>query len=235
MQQKPKSFKKPSKKHQPRGLTIIHEDRDIIVVNKINGLLTIGSNRERERTAYFFLTDYVKKGNSRSRNRIFIVHRLDRDTSGVLVFAKTEEAKQFLQEEWANFSKTYYALVHGILEEKEGEILSYLVENKLHRMYSTKDSNLGKYAKTGYKVLRESKLFSLLEITLFTGRKNQIRVQLAEIQHPVIGDKIYGNNDKGIKRLGLHAASLTIVHPFTKEKMTFKAETPNYFKVLLHK
>jgi len=233
MQNKKQAFKKPSKKHQPKGLTILYEDRDIIVVNKISGLLTISSDRERERTAYFHLTDYVKKGNPKSKNRIFIVHRLDRDTSGVLVFAKTEEAKQFLQDEWANFSKTYYACVHGKLIEKEGVISSHLVENKLHRMYSTNNTKEGKFAKTGYKVVKESDRFSVLEIKLFTGRKNQIRVHLSDIQHPVIGDKIYGIKEKGIKRLGLHAYSLTILHPFSKKEMTFQTEIPNYFKSLL--
>jgi 23S rRNA-/tRNA-specific pseudouridylate synthase len=133
MHEQPKSSKTLSSKHQPKGLTILYEDQDIIVVNKINGLLTMGTEREKENTAYFHLTDYVRKGNPRSRNRIFIVHRLDRDTSGVLVFAKTEQVKRFLQDNWKEFDKTYIAVIHGKLAEKEGIITSYLVENSANR------------------------------------------------------------------------------------------------------
>ena len=226
-------FSKPSKKHQPKGLEILYEDQDILVVSKINGLLTVSTDREKEKTAHFLLNDYVKKGNARSRNRVFIVHRLDRDTSGILIFAKNEKAKRFLQDEWAAFNKKYFAVVHGKLQDKEGIISSYLVENKVHRMYSVKDSEKGKFSKTGYKVLKESAKYSLLEIHLFTGRKNQIRVHLAEKGHPVIGDKMYGRSDKGIKRLALHATSLTISHPLTNEKMIFETDIPLYFKTLV--
>ncbi len=218
-----------SSKHKPKGLDILYEDQDIIVVDKINGLLTMGTEREREKTAYFILTDYVRKGNLRSRNRIFIVHRLDRDTSGVLVFAKSEKAKQFLQNNWKDFTKTYFAVVHGQLKEKEGIITSYLVENSAFRMYSVNNPEKGKFSKTGYKVLKENANFSLLEINLFTGTKNQIRVHFAENGNPVAGDKIYGNIDKGINRLALHSASLSLIHPFSKKSMTFQTPIPPYF------
>jgi tRNA pseudouridine32 synthase/23S rRNA pseudouridine746 synthase/23S rRNA pseudouridine1911/1915/1917 synthase len=227
-------FKKSARKYWPKGLAILYEDKDILVVNKINGLLTVSTDREKEKTAYFLLTDYVKKGNSRSKNRVFIVHRLDRETSGILVFAKNEKAKRYLQTEWKEFNKIYFAVVHGSLLEKEGIITSYLIENKLHRMYSVNDSTKGKYSKTGYKVIKESRNFSLLNIKLFTGRKNQIRVHFSEKGHPIVGDKMYGKKDKGIKRLALHAASLTISHPFTKEKITFETELPLYFKTLIN-
>jgi tRNA pseudouridine32 synthase/23S rRNA pseudouridine746 synthase/23S rRNA pseudouridine1911/1915/1917 synthase len=228
-------FKRISTKHQPKGLAILYEDQDILVVNKINGLLTVSTDREKEKTAYFLLNDYVKKGNPRSKNRVFIVHRLDRETSGILVFAKNEKAKRYLQTEWKEFNKMYFAVVHGRLPEKEGIYTSYLLENKVHRMYSVKDSTKGKYSKTGYKVVKESKNYSLLNIKLFTGRKNQIRVHFSENGHPVVGDKVYGKIEKGIKRLALHAASLTISHPFTKEKITFETELPFYFKSLIKK
>lgn len=234
MQKAKPTFTSPSKKHQPKGLTILYEDRDILVVDKTNGLLTISTEGEKEKTAYFLLTDYVRKGNIKSKNRIFIVHRLDRDTSGILVFAKTEKVKRYLQDEWQEFNKTYIAIVHGKLEEKEGVITSYLVENSAHRMYSVNDPEKGKLAKTGYKLMKETSQYSLLEINLFTGRKNQIRIHFAENGHPVVGDKIYGKADKGIKRLALHSASLTILHPFTKEKMIFEAPVPLYFKTLVH-
>lgn len=233
MQQQNPPNKQNLVKHQPKGLTILYEDQDIIVVNKISGLLTMGTENEKEKTAYFLLTDYVKKGNSRSRNRIFIVHRLDRDTSGVLVFAKNEHAKRYLQDNWKEFSKTYFAVVHGVLSEKEGVISSYLVENKIKRMFSVTDSEKGKFSKTGYKVIKESSKFSLLEINLFTGVKNQIRVHFSEKGHPVAGDKMYGQPDKGIKRLTLHSASLRIKHPYSKKAMTFKTAMPGYFETLL--
>ena len=179
------------------------------------------------------LNDYVRRGNQKSRNRVFIVHRLDRDTSGVIVFAKNENAKRYLQEEWQGFQKTYYAIVHGTLPEKEGVITSYLAENNVHKVYSVADPKKGKLARTGYRVLRESRKYSLLEIDLLTGRKNQIRVHFSDKGHPVVGDKKYGGKEKGIKRLALHAASLTLVHPYSKEKMTFTTKVPAYFESLI--
>ncbi len=228
-----KKFKSTPKKHHPGGLTILYEDHDILVVDKASGLLTVSNEKVRDKTAYFLLTDYVRKGNPKSRKRIFIVHRLDRDTSGIIVFAKSEKAKGYLQDEWQGFSKKYYAVVHGRLMEKEGIITSYLAENSFYKMYSVDDPQKGKLAKTGYKVFEESKKYSLLEIDLFTGRKNQIRVHFADKGCPVAGDKMYGKKEKGIKRLALHAGSLTILHPYTKEKMTFTTEIPAYFKTLL--
>ena len=229
-----KNPKSPPRKHQPRGLTILYEDQDILVVDKMSGLLTVSNEKVKENTAYYLLNNYVRKGNQKSRNRIFIVHRLDRDTSGVIVFAKNENAKRYLQEEWQGFDKTYYAVVHGRLPEKEGVITSYLAENRIHKMYSVDDPKKGKLARTGYKVLRESKKYSLLEIDLLTGRKNQIRVHFAEKGCPVAGDKIYGKKEKGIKRLALHAASITILHPHAKDKVTFEAKVPDYFKSLVN-
>ena len=234
MRESQKIFKSPPKKYQPRGLSILYEDHDILVVDKKNGLLTVSNEKVRENTAYFLLNKYVRKGNQKSRNRIFIVHRLDRDTSGIIVFAKNENAKRYLQEEWQGFKKTYYAVVHGTLRKKEDVITSYLAENRVHKMYSVDDPKKGKLAKTGYKVLKESKKYSLLEIYLLTGRKNQIRVHFSEKGCPVAGDKMYGEKEKGIKRLTLHAASITILHPYTKEKMTFETKVPAYFESLVN-
>ncbi|MEA2097087.1 MAG: RNA pseudouridine synthase [Candidatus Cloacimonadota bacterium] len=230
MQESIKQFKRPPKRYQPKGLTILYEDRDIIVVDKVNGLLTVSSEKVRDKTAYYLLNEYVRKGNQKSRRRVFIVHRLDKDTSGVIVFAKNEKAKRYLQEEWQNFSKKYYALVYGTMPHKEEVISSYLTENSVYRMYSVADVKKGKLAKTGYKVLKESSIYSLLEIDLLTGRKNQIRVHLADKGCAVVGDKKYGVKEKGIKRLMLHAASLTITHPFSKEKITFATKVPTYFE-----
>jgi len=234
MQDNRAPFKSPSKKHQPKGLSIIYEDQDIVVVNKINGLLTMGTDKERDNTAYSLLTDYVKKGNSRSKNRVFIVHRLDRDTSGILVFAKHEKAKRYLQDNWKEFSKKYFAVVQGQFPDKEGVVTSYLVENKLHRVASVTDAEKGKLSKTGYKVMNTSRKYSLLEVTLFTGRKHQIRVHFSDEGHPVVGDKMYGNPEKGIKRLALHSASLTILHPHTHKEMSFTTKVPAYFKMLVN-
>jgi len=228
-----KKFKSPPKRYQPKGLSILYEDHDILVVDKTSGLLTITTDKVKENTAYYLLNEYVRKGNRKSKNRIFIVHRLDRDTSGVIVFAKTENAKRYLQDEWQNVNKKYYAVVHGTLPKKEDVIISYLAENSIHKMYSVDDPKKGKLAQTGYKVLRESDKYSLLEIDLLTGKKNQIRVHFAEKGCPVAGDKKYGKKEKGIKRLTLHAFSITILHPYTKEKMTFEAKVPAYFNSLV--
>ena len=234
MHESQQTFKSPPKKYQPRGLAILYEDRDLLVVDKTSGLLTVSTDKIKENTAYYLLNEYVRRGNQKSKNRVFIVHRLDKDTSGLLVFAKSEEAKRYLQDEWQKFSKTYYAVVHGTPPEQAGVITSYLAENSIHRMYSVADPDKGKLARTGYKVLREAKGYSLLEIDLLTGRKNQIRVHLSEQGCPVAGDKVYGKKGFGIKRLALHAASITILHPHTKAAMTFASKMPAYFTSLLN-
>lgn len=233
MHDNPSSFQKPSSKHQPKGLAILYEDNHIIVVDKSEGLLTIGTDKEKHKTAHFLLNEWVKKGNSRSNNRVFIVHRLDRETSGILVFAKNESVKQFLQENWSDFSKKYYAVVLGAFKKKEGEITSYLYENAAFRVYSVNDPEKGKLAVTAYKVVKETGRYSLLEITLLTGRKHQIRVHLAEQGHPVAGDKVYGTQEKGIRRLALHAFSLTLRHPVTQKEMSFETEVPLFYKAMI--
>ncbi len=228
-----KKFKPSPKRFHPKGISIIYEDYDILVIEKMNGLLTMSNENKHEETVYSLLSAYVQKGNSKSRNRIFIVHRLDRDTSGVLIFAKTEFAKRNLQDEWKSFSKIYYAVVQGILDKKEGVITSFLAENSIYRMYSVKEAEYGKLSKTQYEVISESPKYSMLKVNLLTGRKNQIRVHLADEGHPVVGDKIYGEKEKGIKRLTLHAASLSFNHPVTKERMTFETKIPEYFTALM--
>nr|WP_319398848.1 RNA pseudouridine synthase [uncultured Carboxylicivirga sp.] len=218
-----------SKKHQLKGLEIIFEDQDIIVVNKASGLLTIATVKEKIHTAHYMLNEYVKKGNSKSRARVFIVHRLDRDTSGLLLFAKNERSKLFLQQNWTDFQKKYIAVVHGILTEKQGVIESYLQENSACHVFSTPDNNRGKYAKTEYKVLKESAGYSLLEVKLYTGRKNQIRVHLSEQGHSIVGDRMYGKVKLQGARLALHSSSLVFTHPFSKKEMSFKTNVPQSF------
>lgn len=222
-----------ARKHQPGGLTILHEDKDIIVVEKPAGLLTIGTERDKSRTAHYLLNDYVRKGNPKSRNRVYVVHRLDQDTSGLLLFAKSEQAKQFLQEHWSETDKHYLAIVHGILTAKEGTISTCLAENTAQRVYSTGDSAKGKLSHTAYKVLKESKGLSLVEIKLLTGRKHQIRVHFAELDHPIVGDRKYGTGDGRSKRLALHAKSISFTHPFNKRPMVFDTGMPEDFVRLL--
>jgi tRNA pseudouridine32 synthase/23S rRNA pseudouridine746 synthase/23S rRNA pseudouridine1911/1915/1917 synthase len=228
----------PKKRHSagkylPRGLDILYEDRDILVVDKPAGLLTVGTDNNKTRTAYYMLTDYVRKGNPKSRNRIFIVHRLDKSASGVLVLAKNEEAKFRLQKEWKDTEKKYIAVVYGQLAKKEGVISSYLAESKAYVVYSTTDATKGKLAHTAYKVLKESRQFSLLEINLLTGRKNQIRVHMADNGHPVAGDRKYGKAKDGFRRLALHSKSISFKHPASGKQMTFETKAPNYFNELI--
>jgi tRNA pseudouridine32 synthase/23S rRNA pseudouridine746 synthase/23S rRNA pseudouridine1911/1915/1917 synthase len=216
-----------------RGLAILYEDGDILVVDKPAGLLTVGTDREKARTAYFALTDYVRKGAAKSRNRIFIVHRLDRETSGVLVFAKNEEAKLRLQHRWNETKKRYLAIVHGKCAQRSETITTYLAENSAHAVYSTSDPKKGKLSHTAYTVLKETKDFALLEVELLTGRKHQIRVHLADRGHPVVGDKRYGRVNAAHRRLALHARTLSFRHPVTGEELTFEATAPAYFKELV--
>ncbi len=222
-------------KYLPRGLEILYEDRDILVVDKPAGLLTVGTETNKVKTAYYVLTDYVRKGSLKSRNRIFIVHRLDQGASGVLIFAKSEEAKYHLQAHWKGTEKRYVAVVYGQLAQKEGMISSYLSENKAYVVYSTTDVKKGKLAHTAYKVLKETKQFSLLEINLLTGRKNQIRVHLADKGHPIVGDRKYGKTKDGYRRLALHSRSISFKHPTSGEQMTFEAKVPHYFNELIEK
>jgi tRNA pseudouridine32 synthase/23S rRNA pseudouridine746 synthase/23S rRNA pseudouridine1911/1915/1917 synthase len=222
--------KHPTRGHLPKGLTLLYEDKDILVVDKPAGMLTMGTDTRKTGTAYWFLTDYVKKGQLKCRNRIFIIHRLDQSTSGVLLFAKSETIKDRLQNQWQQAEKKYLAMVHGHWMEKEGILTSYLAENKAYVVYSTKDTEKGKLAQTAYKVLKEIGPFSLLEITLLTGRKNQIRVQMADAKHPVVGDKKYGKTDgDGYSHLLLHSKSISFAHPVTGLPLTFEAKVPIYF------
>ena len=221
--------KKSRGKRRPKGLIILHEDRDIIVVDKAPGLLTMGTSREKVKTAYYALTDYVRKGNPKSRERIYIVHRLDREVSGILVFARSVAAKNALQAQWAKVEKHYLALVRGVPRDSEGTFSSYLVENGVHSVHSTTDPKRGKLSHTAYKVLGQSKGVSLLDINLLTGRKHQIRVHLAENKLPIVGDKKYGEKRSGGRRLALHAKSLAFEHPHSGAPCFFETRIPHIF------
>jgi len=222
-----------STKFLPRGLVLLHEDRDILVVDKPAGLLTMGTDSDKTRTAYFILTDYVRKGYRKSRKRIFIVHRLDRETSGILVFAKTIEAKLSLQNRWRETEKKYLAVVQGRCDKQSETITTYLAENNAYFVFSTPDRTKGKLARTAYRVLKQTKHFSLLEVIPLTGRKHQIRVHLAGIGHAVVGDRKYGKGDRGHARLALHARSISFKHPFSGDPLTVETNVPVYFNQLV--
>ncbi len=207
-------------------IDIVYEDENYLVVNKPSGMLTISTEKESTRTLYHFVRNYIKEQNK--RNKIFIVHRLDRETSGIVLFVKSEELKRKLQENWEKVAvkRKYVAVVVGILEKKEDHLVSYLKENVQNRVFVSKDHS-GKEAITNYRVVRENKN-SLLEIEIETGRKNQIRVQLAEIGHSILGDNKYGTT-KG-KRLYLHATELLIRDPLTGKVLSFEVNTPRDFE-----
>ncbi|VAX38000.1 hypothetical protein MNBD_UNCLBAC01-2088 [hydrothermal vent metagenome] len=230
MDQLQKKIKVIKNKHLPKEIKILYEDKDILIVEKAAGFLTMGTEREKVKTAYYVLTNYVRKGQVKSRKRIFIVHRLDKETSGIMIFAKNYQAKEYLQKHWDMVNKKYLAVVHGILSNKEGRITSYLAENTEHVMYSTSDKNNGKLAHTDFKVLKEIKGFSLLEVSLITGRKNQIRAHFSEKGNPIAGDKKYGKKDSRFLKLALHSYIIEFNHPFNEKRMRFETNFPSRFK-----
>ncbi|MGD0785557.1 MAG: RluA family pseudouridine synthase [Sedimentisphaerales bacterium] len=225
--------KRSTNRHLPKDLQILYEDDYLLVIDKPAGLLTVQTETNKTRTAQYILTDYVRKGNYKSRNKIFTVHRLDQWTSGVLIFAKSEEIKMQLQAQWKDTEKKYIAIVHGRMPQKEGIISSYLAENKAFVVYSTTDPAKGKLAQTAYKVLKETPGFSMLEINLLTGRKNQIRVHLTDKGCPIVGDRKYGKSGDDYKRLALHSKSISFKHPVTGKQMTFETRLPAYFHNLI--
>lgn len=216
-------------KHNLNGVTILFEDNDILVVEKEKGILSIATKNEREKTAYNILKNYLKEKNP--KDKIFVVHRLDRDTSGVMIFAKSEKAQDILQTTWNDSVKerTYVALVEGNVKKDKDTIISYLAENKAFITYSTDNEEEGKKAISHYKVLKRNKNYSLLEVNIETGRKNQIRVHMQDIGHSVVGDKKYGSTKNPINRLGLHAHTIVFTHPITKEVLSFTSKIPEAF------
>lgn len=216
-------------KKERKNLPIIFENKELIVINKPSGLLSVASDNEKGRTAYRMVSDYLQQKDKHSR--IYVVHRLDEDTSGVLVFAKNPQIKDALQQNWNDIvkSRRYYAVVEGTLEKKEDCLINYLKENALNLMYVTSDKKHGKKCITNYKVVRSNKLYSLLDINIESGRKNQIRVQLGNINHYVIGDDKYGEPSNPLNRLALHAYELSFIHPLTNKLMVFKTDIPQEF------
>src|SRR6266849_8696886 len=215
----------------PSGLLILHEDVDVIVVLKANGLLTVATERERENTAQAWLNAYL---GARREERIHVVHRLDRETSGVLVFAKNFHAKEQLKEQFAAHSvdRVYIAITEGAMQPPSGTIRSYLIERKDLRMQSVDARPDAKLAITHYRTIMTSPTYSMLEVRLETGRKNQIRAHLSEAGHPVVGDPLYGSTVNPLGRLGLHAKLLGFMHPTTGKKMVFTSTVPKSFRDL---
>lgn len=222
-----------SKKNR-KDLPIIFENNELIVINKPSGLLSVASDTEKGRTAYRMVSDYVQQKDK--HNRIFVVHRLDEDTSGVLMFAKNARIRDILQKEWNDIvlSRGYYAIVEGRMEKKEDKYVDYLKENSLNLMYVSNDKVNGKKCVTSYKVIKENKHYSLLDVDIETGRKNQIRVQLGHRGHYVVGDDKYGEPSNPLNRLGLHAYKLKFVHPVTKKLHEFVAPMPQEFNKLFN-
>lgn len=203
------------------NIDIIYEDKEIIVVDKPSNMLTISTDKEHDKTLYHIVSSYVKKKNK--SNKIFVVHRLDKDTSGLVVFAKNEITKNKLQDNWDKVVRKYIAIVEGITKDKE--ILKSYLEEKNNRVYSSKS---GKLAITEYKKIKNNDKYSLLDINIKTGRKHQIRVQLKDINHPIVGDKKYGNSSS---RMFLHAYKLEFT--LNGKEYKFETEYPNIFKKLI--
>ncbi|HOI27912.1 MAG TPA: RluA family pseudouridine synthase [Paludibacteraceae bacterium] len=213
-------------------LKIIYEDDYIIVVNKSEGLLSVATEKNETATAFRILMNHLKKQSP--KNRLFVVHRLDRETSGVLLFAKNKEVQEALQNYWQYdvYEKIYYAIVEGCVEKSKDTIISWLTESQKTKMvYSSPTDNGGDKAITRYEVVKKNENFSLLKVFLETGKKNQIRVQMQSIGHPIVGDKKYGSTSSPLNRVGLHAAVLTLRHPVTGEKMKFEVPLPANMKM----
>lgn len=214
-------------------LNIVYEDDFLLVVNKREGLLSVSTAKVHERTAFHILSDYVKKNDPRSK--IFVLHRLDRDTSGLMMFAKTRAVQEKMQSNWNEVitKRTYVAVVEGMPEKERDILTTNLKENAEARVYVVESG--GKEAITRYEVLRSNGKYSLLELNLETGRKNQIRAQMEYIGHPIAGDSKYGAETNPTGRLMLHAQRLNFIHPETGEEMRFDTRIPDAFKSLVSK
>ncbi len=217
---------------QYRGISIVYEDAYIIVIDKHSGVLSIATPGQKSKTAYYMLSSHVKSRGS--SNKIFVVHRLDRETSGLMMFAKNEKVQRILQSNWHDIvsERTYVAVVEGIPQEKKGEIVSYLYESKALKVHSTQDPESGNKAVTRYEVIRSGRGYSMLKVDLESGKKNQVRVHMQDIGHPVAGDKKYGARTNPIGRLALHARVLAFRHPISGEPMRFETPVPRKFSRL---
>ena len=217
---------------QYRGITIVYEDDHLIVIDKHAGVLSIAAPNQHSVTAYSMLSEHVKRRGS--VNKIFVVHRLDRETSGLMMFAKSEEVQEALQSDWHNIvsERSYIAVVDGHVRDAEGTVTSYLRESKAMKVHSSQDPDRGQKAVTHYEVIKKGDHFSMLKVSLQSGKKNQVRVHMQDIGHPIIGDKKYGSKANPIGRLGLHAQVLAFRHPVSGEPMRFETAVPRKFSRL---
>lgn len=222
-----------SKSKKTLPFEIVFEDEHIIVVNKPSGLLTIATAKEKERTLYHIVREYLV--NKDKYSKVFIVHRLDKDTSGIVILAKDEKTKNQLQENWNEFVslREYVAVVHGHLKEKEGKVIQKLLETKTNLVYVSRSSE-GKEAITNYKVIKENDNYSLVNISIETGRKNQIRVAFQSLKCPIVGDKKYGERNDKETRLYLHANRLKMYYPVLKKDILFETANPQEFKKIMN-
>ncbi len=241
------SIDRPSPAARPTGplfdIKIIYEDESILVADKPSGLLTIATEKIQRHTAFYAVSQYLKDSTPHrreerdplSRKNLFLVHRLDKDTSGLIVFAKSAAAKDHLQAQWKEkgVRKKYFAVVEGAPKEKTGTLRSFLRENKFFRVHVTKWEAAGKEAVTHYAVLRSTELYSLLEVSIETGRKHQIRVHFSEMGHPLAGDSMYGAKTSPAGRLALHASELIFRHPASGKKVRFESPLPDILKKLV--
>lgn len=207
------------------NLKILYEDKDLIAIDKPSGLLSISSSKENEITAYKLVSDYEKEKNP--KNKIFVVHRLDQDTSGVLLFSKNLKLRDFMQDNWNSIvkSREYICVVYG-KTLLHGRFESYLTSDSFQKVYSTSNKKKGKFAITNYEMINYKNGFSLLKVLINTGRKNQIRVHLSEAGHTIVGDRKYGAKTNPINRLALHASELSLVDPRTKKILKIKSDVP---------
>jgi 23S rRNA pseudouridine1911/1915/1917 synthase len=215
----------------PKGLEIVHEDDAIIVLNKGAGWLTVALDSGNGRTAYAALTDHVRATDA--RNRVWIVHRLDRDTSGLIVFAKTEPYKRVLQQNWHKFDKTYLAIAEGVIKRDSGTLRCHVNEEFSLRVRSVPPDDGTREAITHFKVLKRTADRTLVELKLETGRRHQIRVHLSDMGHPIVGDAPYGAQTDPARRLALHSSELRFTHPATDAKMFFELPLPDVLAKLV--
>lgn len=226
-------FDQSRKEKKMKGLKIIFEDEDLILVDKEAGFLSVSTDKEKMRTVYGMLNEYVKKQNKNAR--LFVLHRLDREVSGLLIFARNAELQDIFQKNWDNLviKYVYTGIVEGIPAKKEETLVSWLTENKNFVMMSSSYDNGGLKSVSHYKVLKSVGHYSLLQFDLETRRKNQIRVQMQQIGCPIVGDKKYGASKNPIKRIALHGGELQLKHPTTGELLEFKSPTPKVMQQLL--
>lgn len=212
-----------------KKLDLLYEDKNLLIVSKPSKLLTVGTEKEKNHTLYQEVSAYVKK--QHPKNKVFIVNRLDKDTSGIVLFAKDERLKKEIQNHWADWAKNreYIAVVEGKMEKKAGTIKNYLYEDKRLYVHETTDASKGVLAITHYEVLKQTNKYSLLKIRIETGRKNQIRVHLKGLHHPIIGDKKYGSLKNPLGRLGLHAVKLDLIVPPIKKELHIQTKIPGEF------